>query len=159
KVATKSFLNVVIASGSKLAYTAGDAGIEQWDIERGTLQKRVVPFKTGSALAVSSNGNLIAFDSNGQVQLWNKVTDKRSSQTLFLGGIDRRLGGLAFSSDNEKILSGGTSPAIFETENVRFTQRFSLVSGPPIFAYCAAFGKDSQSVVFGCEDGVIRSAV
>lgn len=99
--------SISIASKDRLIATAShDGTIKVWNLNSGNLMKTIITQSPLSCITFSPNGEQIASGSvNGEIKIWNL---NRNAVDLVLFGHRRFVDNLIYSSDGQKLFSGGS---------------------------------------------------
>jgi hypothetical protein len=112
--------SVAISPNGQILATSGDRTIKLWNLQTGVQIRTLHPSKSGAAMALSPDGQMLAVggrgstDGTGTIDIWNIHTGlKFRTFKTQQGGVQA----VAFSPDGKNLASGGTGD-IVETRNL-----------------------------------------
>src|SRR5262249_40912769 len=120
----------------KLLITRGDDGVRAWDLPTG--KARALSKLTGEALALASDGKLVALADDRSVRLWDIRAGK---EVAALKGHAFPVGDVAFSPDGKTVATGWTRPGPKPGSQVAVAALWELATGKLVRTFESSPGR------------------
>lgn len=155
--AENSVTGLVFSKDGKTLFSGGYSGVLIWEVSTSKLLAR--PFEAASAIALSPDGSILAVGNVGKIVLWN-VANSSEIGTLLDDGVSFFYPtSVAFSPDGVTLVAAGKAgfkgidSARLTLWNLNSRSQVSSLTGHTGPVTSVSFGRDSQSLVSGGEDG------